>query len=341
MKARPTHRRSTLDIGHFTAANFDALAFLDEHHDRIVSLHIKDRKKDQGADAAVRRGRRADRRGAAAPARPQVGHPRAHRVRVHGRPTLSPRSRAATTTAARPLETSMNGTRLKLSVMMFLQYFIWGAWFVTMGTYLAQTLRLLRRAGRRSPTARRRSRRCVSPFFIGIIADRFFASEKLLAILHLVGAVLMWLVSQQTEWGTFYPLLIAYALCYMPTLSLTNSVAFHHVKNPAQGLPDHPRARHHRLDRRRHRRRQGAARPTRWRRRCSSPPARRCVMGLFSLMLPHTPPKAAGAPFSRARRASVSTRCSCSRTAASRSSCSARSCSASRCSSTTRSPTRS
>ena len=116
-------------------------------------------------------------------------------------------------------------TRLQLSIMMFLQFFIWGAWYVTMGTYLDKVLHAsgVQMGAAYSAMA---IATIFSPFFVGMIADKFFPAQKVLGVLHLLGAVLLYYVTTVGDPNTFYWIILLYSLCYAPTLALVNSVAF-------------------------------------------------------------------------------------------------------------------
>jgi nucleoside transporter len=126
----------------------------------------------------------------------------------------------------------MNTTnRIKLSTMMFLEFFIWGAWFVTLGTFLGNNLKASG-AETAAVFSTQSWGAIIAPFIIGLIADRYFNAERILGVLHLIGAFLMYQMYQSNEVGSFYTYVLSYMVLYMPTLALVNSVAFNQMKDP-------------------------------------------------------------------------------------------------------------
>jgi nucleoside transporter len=121
----------------------------------------------------------------------------------------------------------------RLSVMMFLEFFIWGAWFVTMGTYLTGPLGFS--DGENALAYATQSwGAIIAPFVIGLIADKYVNAERLLGAIHLVGAVLMYLIARTSAFATFYPYLLLYMILYMPTLALVNAISFRQLDDPAR-----------------------------------------------------------------------------------------------------------
>ena len=122
-------------------------------------------------------------------------------------------------------------TRFQLSSMMFLNFFIWGMWFVTLGTYLIKGDIGATDAQSGLAYGTQCLGAIIAPFIIGLIADKYFAAQKILAVLHLVGAGLLYFISQNSEFSSFYVLLLIYMVLYMPTLALTNSIALHQISD--------------------------------------------------------------------------------------------------------------
>jgi nucleoside transporter len=128
------------------------------------------------------------------------------------------------------------GIRVKLSTMMFLEFFIWGAWFVTMGTYLTVTLKATgtQNAG---AYATQSLGAIIAPFVIGLIADKYFSAQKILGVLHLLGAASLFYATTIADFDKFYPNILFYMIIYMPTLALVNSVSFKQMKDPSKEFP--------------------------------------------------------------------------------------------------------
>lgn len=129
--------------------------------------------------------------------------------------------------------------KFRLSFMMFLQFFIWGAFFVPMGGYLSLLFQgregLNTMIGQSYATSNWAG--LIAPLFVGLVADRFFNAERVNGVLHVVGAALLYHCSTLTEPGALFWSLLAYFLCYMPTLALVNTITFRHVENSERDFP--------------------------------------------------------------------------------------------------------
>ncbi|MFK7979931.1 MAG: nucleoside permease [Saprospiraceae bacterium] len=126
--------------------------------------------------------------------------------------------------------------RVQLSIMMFLQFFVWGCWYATVGNYLSQNLGYNGAViGGIFSTISIAA--IISPLFVGIIADRFFEAQRVLAVSHVIGAGILYYLSSISDPDTFYWILLLYSIFYMPTLALTNAVSFYQMTSPEKEFP--------------------------------------------------------------------------------------------------------
>lgn len=126
--------------------------------------------------------------------------------------------------------------KIRLGAMMFVQYIIWGSWYVVLNTYLTSTLGFTgTQAGAAFGTTALAS--LLAPFFVGLVADKFFATERVMATLYAISAVLLVLVTQVTTFPAVYTLLLAFCLCYFPTIALTNAITMRQLSDPGRDFP--------------------------------------------------------------------------------------------------------
>ncbi|MEP6683517.1 MAG: nucleoside permease, partial [Parafilimonas sp.] len=127
-------------------------------------------------------------------------------------------------------------TGVSLAIMMFLEYFVWGAWYVTLGTYMGENLHS---TGLEIGSAfgALAIATMISPFIIGMIADRYFAAQKIMGVFHILGAVLLFFATKIFDNGMFFWVILFYSLLYMPTIALSNSIAFQQMNNPGKQFP--------------------------------------------------------------------------------------------------------
>lgn len=117
--------------------------------------------------------------------------------------------------------------------MMFFQFFIQGSWYVTMGTYLGQSLHFTGvQIGLAYSTAAIAA--IISPVIVGMIADRFFSANRVLAFLNIAGAILLAALTRIDNFSLFFPVLLLYTICFMPTMSLCNSISFDNLREPSK-----------------------------------------------------------------------------------------------------------
>lgn len=124
-------------------------------------------------------------------------------------------------------------TRFRLCTMMFLEFFIWGGWFVTLGSYLATNLHA---SGAQSALAYSTQSwgAIIAPFIVGLVADRYFNAERLLGAIHIAGGILLYALFSARSFAAFYPCVFAYMILYMPTLALVNAISFRQMDEPAR-----------------------------------------------------------------------------------------------------------